>query len=181
MTTLLTILVGLALLSAGRKLFWLAVGVVGFLLGMKLAALFFDTNSGSTLMIIALASGVLFALVTILLQKIAIGLAGFIAGGYGAFILMRDLRVNFGDLDWLVLAIAGVLGAIIAASVFEWALIILSSLVGSYLIVGSFNVNSNTGLFLFIVLTVFGIAIQTKTRKKSAPKKHQEARQEEQR
>lgn len=176
--TAIQIIIGLVLLFAGRKLFWLALGVVGFLIGMKLASVFFDSNSELTLIIIAAGAGLLFAVITVLLQKIAIVLAGFVAGGYGAFVLMHRLHVTFGDLDWLPELIAGVLGALFASFVFEWALIILSSAVGSYLIIGSFNMNPDTGQFLFILLSIFGIAVQAKTRKKSKPEKHAETKQE---
>jgi hypothetical protein len=35
-TQIISILVGIAVLTLGRKLFWLAVGVVGFILGLSL-------------------------------------------------------------------------------------------------------------------------------------------------
>src|SRR6266849_5033161 len=127
--------VGLAVLLAGRKIFWLAVAAIGFIAGMKLAALFVDTPTELTHMLIALGLGVLCALAAIAIQKIAVGLAGFLAGGYGAFICMKRVGLDLGNLSWIPVVVLGLVGVIIAAFVFEWALIIFSSAVGAYLVV----------------------------------------------
>ncbi len=97
-------------------------------------------------------------------------MAGFIAGGYGAFIGIKKLGLHPGDAGWALMLIAGVLGAIIAAMLFEWALILLSSFVGAYLLVDSFGVNSTFDGPLFVVFSIVGIVVQAKSKKKGQPK-----------
>ncbi len=82
MTFFVTIGLGIVMLVAGRKLFWLFVGVVGFTVGIGMAERFFPGESETTLLILALITGVLFAVLALFLKRIAVGVAGFVAGGY---------------------------------------------------------------------------------------------------
>jgi len=81
MLSIISLILGVALLVAGRKLFWLFVGAAGFVTGLQLATQFWQ---GPELLaiVIGLVVGVIFALLAIFLQSVAIGIAGFLAGGY---------------------------------------------------------------------------------------------------
>ncbi len=79
---LLRILAGTALLIAGRRLFWLFVGLLGFVSGIHIATHFFPGQPEWMVLAIALTAGVLGALIALFLQWLAIGLAGFSAGAY---------------------------------------------------------------------------------------------------
>jgi len=81
MLIVINLILGVALLVAGRKLFWLFVGAAGFVTGIQLATWFWQ---GPELLaiVIGLVVGVIFALLAIFLQGVAIGIAGFLAGGY---------------------------------------------------------------------------------------------------
>jgi len=81
MLNLVNIILGGALLVAGRTLFWLFVGAAGFVTGMQLATRFTQSSEGPAI-IIGLVIGLIFALLAIFLQRIAITIAGFLAGGY---------------------------------------------------------------------------------------------------
>ena len=89
-TALLTILAGLALLTLGRRLFWLFVGLVGFAVGVALAAQFVQGPEWQVL-VIALAAGLVGILFALVLQQAALALAGFIAGAY---VVMAVLPVS---------------------------------------------------------------------------------------
>jgi histidinol-phosphate aminotransferase len=78
----LNLLVGLILLAAGRRLFWLAVAAAGFLFGLGLAGAWLEAQSGGLAFLLALGVGLLGALVALFLQRIAIGVAGFLIGSY---------------------------------------------------------------------------------------------------
>jgi hypothetical protein len=160
------ILVGLALLFAGRKLFWLAVATIGFIAGMELAGFTLDFTTESTRLLIALGVGLLCALAAVLLQKIAVGLAGFLAGGYAAFLGMNTLGVHLGGLGWAPIVVCGIAGVVITALVFKWALIIVSSLVGSYLLVTSIAITASAAGPLFLILAITGMIVQGRSAKK---------------
>src|SRR6516164_9389471 len=77
-----SVLVGVAILLLGRKLFWLFVAALGFVFGSQIAAqVTHQPASAPVVLLVAIALGIVGAVLAILLQKIAIGVAGFIAGG----------------------------------------------------------------------------------------------------
>src|ERR1041385_6576614 len=121
----LAVLVGLALAFFGRQLFWLFVGGAGFAAGLLFATTFFQGQSELMALIIAVVAGVLGALLSILLQRFAIGLAGFVAGGY-AFLNLAG-ALGHEDLAWVGFLIGAIIGALLVLALFDWALIVLSA------------------------------------------------------
>ena len=89
---IVNLLLGIVLLILGRKLFWLFVGVAGFLVGMEIAERFVTGPEGMKLLI-AIAAGILGAVIAIFLQKVAIAIAGFVIGGYITVELLRAVRL----------------------------------------------------------------------------------------
>ena len=71
---LIFIAAGILLLFLGRKLFWLFVAVVGFLLGLTYAPQLLSNQPQSVILTISLITGLLGALLAALLQKLAVGL-----------------------------------------------------------------------------------------------------------
>lgn len=151
-------LFGLALLTAGRKLYWLFVGVVGFVVGISLSKLLFKSESQWVLLTIALVAGVLGALLALFLQRLAVGAAGFFAGGY---ILLTFLEaLGLGLPVWLSFLIGGIIGAALVAALFDWALVILSTLLGASLLVDVLPVSGWVSALLFAVLSLIGFGLQ---------------------
>jgi hypothetical protein len=73
----------------------------------------------------ALAAGVVGALLAMLAQRVAFALGGFYAGGYLALLAGESLQPG-GNLSlWLI--VGGVIGAVIATLVMDWAVIVMSS------------------------------------------------------
>jgi hypothetical protein len=69
------VLVGVAVLLLGRRLFWLFVGAIGFVFGAQIAAQFTHQPASSpVVLLVAIAFGIIGALLAIMLQKIAIGI-----------------------------------------------------------------------------------------------------------
>jgi hypothetical protein len=169
--TLLRILVGIGLLVMGRRLFLLFVGLIGFITGMHLASHFFPGQPEWMIIAIGLMAGVAGALLALLLQWMAVGLAGFLAGGYIVVSVLHVLGSGI-RMDWLPFLIGGFLGTILTIFLFDWALIILSSLAGAGLITGTFHVDLWVKTLLFIVLSIAGIVVQfvlMKRRRSPAP------------
>jgi hypothetical protein len=162
-TQIISILVGIAVLTLGRKLFWLAVGVVGFILGLSLVVQYMSGQPDWVILITALVAGGIGALLAILAQKVAAGVAGFLLGGYIATWLLQLFELNLNQWTWLFFIIGGILGIILVLSLLELALIVLSSLAGATLIVQATHFSPLVTGLLFLALLVVGIVIQART------------------
>jgi hypothetical protein len=157
---ILTVIAGILLLLLGRHLFWLFVGIIGFIAGMNLATQYLTALPDWVIIVVGLVAGLIGAVLAVLFQRIAVAVAGFLAGSYLAAYLMASLGVDMAQFEGIVTIIAGILGAILVFVLFDWALILLSSLVGSSLIVPALTADSQLQLVLFLVLAVFGILVQ---------------------
>jgi len=165
MTFLVTIGLGIVMLIAGRKLFWLFVGVVGFTVGIGLAERFFPGESETTLLVLALITGVLFAVLALFLKRVAVGVAGFVAGGYLAIYIVGLLNLGIDLPTWILVLIGGVIGAVLVAVLFDWALILMSSLIGANLVVQAIDPEGWFATMIFIGLFLVGVMIQAKTKR----------------
>jgi hypothetical protein len=154
------LVLGIALLILGRKFFWLFVGVIGFLVGANLAANYLQAQPEWVQLIVAIAGGLVGALLAVVLQRVAIALAGFFAGGYLAAYLLQMVGVEPGPLTWLPWVIGGIIGAVLSLVLFDWALIILSSLTGASLIVQALAVEPSLNTVVYLVLVVIGVIVQ---------------------
>jgi hypothetical protein len=159
MLNLINLLLGAALLVAGRKLFWVFIGIIGFITGVQLAARFWDGPEWSAILI-GLIVGVLFALLAVFIEALAIGIAGFLVGGFVLTSFTNMIGLNDALLFWLFFAIGGVIGLLLVMFLFDWALIVLSSLAGASLIVQSLLTGGGTGSIVFIGLFLVGVLIQ---------------------
>ena len=160
MLNVINLILGGALLVAGRKLFWLFVGAAGFVTGMQLA-LRFTRGPEWWALIVGLIVGVIFALLAIFLQAVVIGIAGFLIGGYILTVLAAMLGIEMsGVTTWVVYIIGGLLGLLLVSFLFDWALITLSSLAGAALIMQAFFPQGLTGGLIFFVLFILGVLIQ---------------------
>jgi len=159
---IVTILVGLVLLIWGRKLFWLAVGVIGFVTGLALAFQWTQAEPGWVVVLIALLAGVIGAVLASLAQKIAVGVAGFLTGGYAAAWLAQLAGIRPDPWVWILLIIGGIIGAGIALSLLEPALIGLTALAGAALVAQAIRAGPVISALVFVVLLVVGVVIQVK-------------------
>src|SRR5438132_12657733 len=74
-------LIGAVILFFGRKLFWLCVAAVGFAAGVEIAPHLVHEPSPLLALAVALVLGLIGALLALFLQKVAIAVLGFLAGG----------------------------------------------------------------------------------------------------
>ncbi len=158
------IILGVVLLIFGRMLYWVFIAIVGFLLGMELANQFLQDKQEWVRWLIALGAGVLGALLAVFIQRLAFAIAGFFAGGYIAYLLVQRIQ-NAPDVNNIWIIAGGIIGAIIAALLMDWAIIVLSSLAGAAAIVHSLpyyfpQLDQNIVLGVFAGLAVLGIIIQ---------------------
>jgi hypothetical protein len=169
--TVVNILLGLILLTLGRRLFWLFVGFIGFAVGFHYAASVWQLQSQLLLIGLAALTGIVGAVLALFFQKIAVGLAGFAGGGYIALNLINLLGVRLDQLIWLPYLVGGLIGAMLMFFIFDWALIFISALAGASMITQALSLSAGLELGLYLALVICGLVIQTVLFRKPAPLK----------
>jgi hypothetical protein len=166
--TIIGVLIGIAILFFGRKLFWLTVAAVGFAVGVEIAPLLVNEPSSLLALLIALVLGILGALLALFLQKVAIAVLGFFAGGKLATAIAAAFFVHYAQYSTIIFVIGGIIGAILLLAVFGWALIVVSSFIGAYLIQSAIVLPPTGSTLVFIGLAIVGIFVQTASFRRSA-------------
>jgi hypothetical protein len=157
---LVTMGLGLILLVLGRKLFWLCVAVLGFFLGTEFAGTLLVDQPRWVMLLTGIGAGLLGALLAVVAQRVAFALAGFYAGAYLALAAVHSLEVGGQSVIWF--AAGGIIGAVLAALIMDWAIIALTSLVGAGAIADAASLGQMTGALVFLLLTAVGIVVQAK-------------------
>jgi len=162
-------LIGAVVLFFGRKLFWLCVAAIGFAAGVELAPHLVHEPSALLSLTIALLLGIIGALLAVFLQKIAIGVLGFLAGGKLAGAIAAAFFVHYAQHSTIIFVIGGITGAVFLLVLFDWALIVVSSLIGAHLIVyqSAIVLPQSGSIIVFIGLAVLGILVQATSLRRS--------------
>jgi hypothetical protein len=160
-------LIGIVILLFGRKLFWLCVAAVGFAAGVEIAPHLVNEPSPLLALTIALVLGLIGALLALFLQKIAIAVLGFLAGGKLAGAIAAAFFVHYAQHSTFIFLLGGVVGAILLLVLFDWALIVVSSLIGAHLIQSAIVLPASGSTILFVALTIIGILIQAASLRRS--------------
>jgi hypothetical protein len=164
---IISVIVGVAILLFGRKLFWLFVAALGFAVGLEIAVYFMKDPPQWMMLLVALGCGVIGALLAIMLQKVAIAIAGFIAGGRIAWALAAAFFVDHQHYRGITFVIGGILGALLLLALFDWALIFLSSIEGAHLISNGITLPEKGTMILVIALAVIGVVVQASMLRRS--------------
>ena len=159
---ILRVLIGGIMLLSGRRLFWLFVALAGFALGYVLGPRLFGDLLALPEWLLAVGFGLLAAVLAVVLQRAAVGLAGFLLGStLGITLLNAFTAGDSGEaLFWLAFVVGGVLGALLVATLFDVALIALSSLTGASLLVQALEPAQPARTLLFVVLLLVGLVVQ---------------------
>lgn len=152
------IIAGLILLTLGRKLFWLFIALMGFIVGMEMADLFLINQPSWLTLLVAILAGVLGAVIAVFAQRVAFILAGFLSGGY-LFIISGQLFGAYSAPE-LFFIIGGIAGALITAFFMDWAIIILSCFAGAGMVLDVLAPGRMPGIIIFAVLVSSGILVQ---------------------
>lgn len=156
------VLVGAVLLLLGRRLFWLLVGVLGFIFGYEHGAEIYAGASEAVRLTVALAAGVISAALAYFVQALMVAVAGFMVGARLAVVLFNAVHPIPSQEFWLIAFLAGgVIGAALLVAVFDSALLLLSSLFGASLIVETITLPPYQKLGLFAVLLLVGLVAQS--------------------
>jgi uncharacterized protein DUF4203 len=165
------VVVGLVLLAFGRRLYWLFVGAVGFAFGLSVATKWLGRQPDLVTLVIALAVGVLGAVLAIFLTRLAVALAGFAGGAWLAAGLWSAMAAHPpSTVPWLPALVGGILGAVLAGTLFGWVLIVLSSLIGAGLVAEYLPISPGARGVVLVVLAIVGVLAQAGAlRARSAP------------
>jgi len=131
---ILTAVLGLILLLRGRKLYWLLVGVVGFFAGIYLG-LRFVTAGGWLHWALVLGAGIVAVILAKLAQRLMVILAAVLVFASVGYTLLPYAWPAV--TRYLAAALLGLAGMFLALKLFDWALIIGSSVAGAWMLYGA--------------------------------------------
>jgi len=175
MMSILYYFFGVILLIAGRKLYWFFSAVAGMVAGIYLGGVVLDAENQAWQIAFAAIGAILGAILAVGLQKLAIGIVGFIAGGYGATFLWQMVGLPDGRIELLPFILGGIIAAVLVAVAFEYGLIALTSWAGATLISRELELTDWVGAAVFFGLIIAGVVIQAVSlvsdRKKERAKK----------
>ena len=157
---IISVLLGCALLFFGRRLFWLFVAALGFAIGLELAPYLSQNPPLWLSLLLSIALGLIGALLAMMLQKLAIGIAGFLVGGRVAVAVAAAVWANYAHYSMITFVLGGIVGALLLLALFDWALIFFSAIEGARLIAGSIHLPTTGATVLVVALSVFGIFVQ---------------------
>jgi peptidoglycan/LPS O-acetylase OafA/YrhL len=100
-------------------------------------------------------------------QRLGFAIAGFYAGGYLGVAAAQSITLPSDPMVWFV--IGGVIGALVAFMMMDWAIVVLSSFVGAGTITAALGPDSTTSAILFIVLAAIGVIFQGRRLQGQAP------------
>ena len=164
---------GLILLLFGRRLYALVLGVAGFAFGWSLAPAF-EIGPPSAQLAAGLILGVFAAMLALFVQRLILNVAGFILGVTLAWWAVSVGGVSMGGIELLVILLSGFLCAFLLRALFGAALVVLSSLVGSSLLIQASGITGPLALVGWFCVALFGILLQTRNRGESKDRRKRE-------
>ena len=173
---ILSILVAVLLLFFGQRLYWLFVGGIGFVVGMDLAARAMAGQPEWIILLVAVLAGIVGAVLAIFFQRVAIGIAGFMAGGYLGQVAIEGLAgAASGQTSTVAFVIGGAIVAILAIVLLDWALIGISAVLGAALISQWAAHDTLWRSVVFVALFLAGAAVQAGMLRRAGPRTIEDA------
>jgi len=151
-------LFGLIILFAGRNIFWLFVGAIGFLVGFDLANIWLADQAAWLGVAVGVAAGLTGAILAVVFERVGFALAGFYAAVYLGIALSAKVGLE-GSLPIIILA-GGLAGAILAWLLTDWAIILLSALAGATAISSIFALTPIAEYASVLILATIGVVAQ---------------------
>ena len=150
-------IIGGVLLFLGRELNFLFAGAMAFLLAQRLTPLLPATWPGWADYAFMGGLGILAAALTFVNERGGYALSGFLAGG---FVMSEYFAPNLLLIPWVPFFVGGFLGAVILGFLTEWALIVISSIIGGYYLTTLFRLAPTPRLLITAGLIVIGAVVQ---------------------
>ena len=154
------IVLGFVILIIGNQLPWLFVASVGFIAGYTLGQQPLIGLSGIPLIMFSSGFALIGGLLVIYIKRVMLILSGFLAGVYICQYLPPALGWSSEWISWFVLLIAGIIAAVLILIWQSLALIFVSSLAGTTLVIQYIQIVRISQVLLFVILLLFGITAQ---------------------
>jgi hypothetical protein len=151
---------GSLLLLVGRKLFWLFVAAAGYLISTTFVPQILPHQPESVILTISIIAGLTGALLAVMVQKFAVGLTGFAAGGYVVYYLLKNIVLYNGQAQWLAILAGALIGAVLAGSMIDWALILVTTTSGVMLVSQGLALPMPISAIVMLCLYILGIFVQ---------------------
>lgn len=191
LATFFALATGLASLFFGRRLFWVFVATVGFIVGTHVAPLIYPYLPEAILPfqdLVGLAIALVLAGTAIVMQRFATIIFGALALGIVGYLI----AANADSIEWVQWFFTGLFalsGGLLLYFFFDWTLILVSVLVGSAIAIfgarATGSVPDDYGLWLFGLLLAAGLIYQgndlrisARLRQSTLGKKDSSAKQE---
>lgn len=145
------------LLFLGRELNFILAGGMAALIGFRLTPKLPSAWPAWSDYAFILGLGILAAMIVIINGRVGYFLSGFLAGGY---ILIEYYEPGVLTLPLFPFIIGGVIGSLIIGLATEWALILVSSLIGAIYTTTLFHLNPTAETLAVGGLFVLGALVQ---------------------
>jgi hypothetical protein len=168
--SLVALILGIISLFFGRKLFWVFAALIGLSVGLIVGAQLLQEQAVFVRVLVAISIAAICAALAIYAEKIMIVLAGFL--GLGAFgYLISNLFKLPTLFHWILFIGMGILGAVLISKYMEWAIVIISSVIGAIMagagLGGLTHFNFLIDLLIFLGLLAAGIFFQSRNLRKA--------------
>lgn len=156
---------GLVLALVGRHVFWLAVGIVGFLVTYSVVTALLPDLDPLVQTVLAGVVGVVGAIVTLMSLRLVAAIAGALLLGIVGRALFV-LYVSDSGWQWLAFAAGAVLGWVLVRGLFDIGIIVTTALGGGWYVavgLGSTDVDiaAETTVWIGLGVALLGVAVQT--------------------
>jgi hypothetical protein len=148
------------LLVGGNQLPWLFVSGTAFVLTAYIINYFELVQNEFNIIMISLTLGVIGVFLYYYLKRIPVIIAAFLAGGYISYAMPMMFGWNISGFSPLAFVIVGAITSAITIFWYSFALIFITTLSGSLLVLQYFNFGNIPSQAMFIVLVLVGLVTQ---------------------
>jgi len=150
-------IIGGIILFLGRELNFLFAGAMAFLIGVRLTPMLPSQWPDWTEWAFMIGLGIIAALLTFVDDRGGFAISGFLAGGY---IMAEYYTPNMLVIPVIPFLLGGVVGALVLGLFTDWAMIILSSLIGGYYLTTLFRLAETPRVLITAALIIIGAVVQ---------------------
>lgn len=145
------------LLFLGRELNFLFAGAMAAFIGLRLTPLLPPRWPGWTDYAFMGLLALIAAAITLRNERVGYFLSGFLAGGY---FLIEYFEPGVLTVPWLLFLIGGVIGSLMIGIFTEWALMVVSCLIGAYYVTNLFTLSPTAEILVGAGLFIIGALTQ---------------------
>jgi len=154
---LIRAVVGGVLLFLGRELNFVFAAAMAALISYRLSPLLPAQWPGWSVYAVIGGLALVAAAIAIINQRVGYFLSGFLAGGY---FLMEYYAPGVATLPLIPFVVGGVIGSLILGLFTEWALMIVTALIGAYYVTDLFRLSYTAKTLIVAGLFVIGALTQ---------------------